>query len=95
MTASIFIRQQVNDFATWKKTYEEMAPRREESGVIVASVHRDADDPNTIIAYSQYADLSTAQGLIAALSSNEEFQAVLKKSGVKPETMEVWVSEDV
>ena len=95
MTASIFIRQQVDDFAHWKQIYDEMAPLRAQSGVINATVHRDADDPNTVIAYSQYEDLATAQHLMAALESSDEFLTVIKQSGVRPETMEVWVSEDL
>lgn len=95
MTASIFVRHQVNDFATWKKVYDEVIPLRKEGGVITESTHRDPDDPNTVIGYHQFADLSTAQAFIAAMKGNEEFQSVLKKAGVKPETIEMWVGEDI
>jgi len=64
-------------------------------GVIAESVHRAPDDPNTVIVYHRYTDLSTAQAYLAALRSNEEFQAVLKKAGVQPETLEMWVGQDV
>ena len=68
---------------------------RKEGGVIADSVHRDPDDPNMIIIYNKYTDLSTAQESIAAMTSSEEWQSVLKKAGVKPETLEMWVGEDV
>jgi hypothetical protein len=29
------------------------------------------------------------------MTSSEEWQSVLKKAGVKPETLEMWVGEDV
>lgn len=94
MTASIFARHKVNDFATWKKVYDENVPLRKEGGLIAESVHRDPDDPNTVIVYHQFADLSTTKEFIAAMNK-EEFQSVLKNAGVKPETLEMWVGEDV
>lgn len=95
MTASSFARHKVDDYATWKKVYDEVAPLRKEGGVIAESVHCDPGDPNTVMVYHQYTDLSTAQEFLAALNSNEELQSVLKKAGVKPETLEVWIGEDI
>ena len=94
MTASSFVRHKVNDFATWKKGYDEVAQLRKDGGVIAESVHRAPDDPNTVIVYHQYTDLSKAQGFVAAVSTGE-LQSVLKKLGVKLETLEVWVGQDV
>ena len=94
MTASIFARHQVNDFAKWKKVYDEVAPLRKDGGLIADSVHRAPDDPNTVIVYHQFQDLSIAQEFIAGMSG-EEFQSVLENAGVKPETLEMWVGEDV
>jgi len=94
MTASTFVRHQVHDFATWKKVYDEVAPLRKEGGVIADSVHRDPDDPNTAIVYHQFADLSTAQEFFAAMNG-EELESVLKNAGVKLDTLEYWVGEDV
>ena len=94
MTASFFARHKVNDFATWKKVYDENVPLRKEEGLIAESVHRDPDDPNLVTVYHQFVDLRTTQELVAAMNS-EEFQKVLKSAGVKPETLEMWVSEDV
>ena len=94
MTASIFARHKVNDFATWKKVYDEVAPLRKDGGVIADSVHRGADDPNTVIVYHQFGDLSATQEFMAAMNK-AEFQAVLKNAGVQPETLEMWVGEDV
>ncbi|MFQ5435820.1 MAG: cyclase [Anaerolineae bacterium] len=95
MTASSFARHKVNDFASWKKVYDENIPlRKEDSDLIAESVHRDPDDPNTIIVYHQYADLSTAQKFLAAMN-DEAFQTILAEAGVQPETLEIWVGEDV
>ena len=74
--------------------YDEVAPLRKEGGLIAESVHRDADDPNTVIVYHQFTDLSATQEFMAAMNK-AEFQAVLKNAGVQPETLEMWVGEDV
>lgn len=94
MTASVFFRSEVNDFATWKKVYDESAQEIKETGVITNSVHRDPDDPNTIIICHQYADLNTAQGFMTAVTTGG-LQPAFKKSGVKPETIQMWVGEAV
>ena len=94
MTASMFARHQVNDFASWKKVYNEVAPLREAGGVIAASVHRDANDPNTVVVYHQFTDLSALEAWTTTMNE-EEFQSALAKAGVKPETLQVWLGEDV
>ena len=73
--------------------YDEVLPLRK--GVVIAeSVHQDPDDPNTVIVYHQYADLSTAQEFLASLSNGEN-QAVLAKAGVQLDTLEMWIGENV
>lgn len=95
MTASTFARHKVNDFAAWKKVYDENIPlRKQDSGLITESVHRDPHDPDTIIVYHQYTDLATAQRFAAALS-DKAFAAILREAGVEPDTMELWLGEDV
>ena len=68
MTASLFVKHQVNDYAAWKKGYDGNGPIRNEGGVLADSVHRDPDDPNTVLVYHQFADLSTLQKFMAALT---------------------------
>ena len=93
MTASSFARHKVDDFAAWKKVYDEVLPLRE--GVVIAeSVHQDPDDPNMVIIYHQYKDLSTAQEFLTSVTSGEN-QEVLRKAGVHSDTLELWVGEDV
>ncbi len=58
------------------------------------SVHRDPNDPNTVIVYHQFGDLSTTQEFVAAMNT-EQFQSLLKNAGVKVETIELWIGEDV
>jgi len=93
MTVSVFFKQEVNDFAAWKKFYDDNAHMRTEGGVIAASVYRHADDPNAVVIHSQLPDQDTAQNLANALDS-EEWKAAFKAAGVKPETIEMWMCED-
>lgn len=94
MTGSFFARHKVNDFATWKKVYDGRVPAAKEEGLIAESVHRDPDDPNTVIVYHQFGNLNTTQEFVAAMNT-EQFQSLLRNAGVKVETMELWIGEDV
>ena len=46
---TMFIKSKVNDYSQWKHIYDGFASLRKEKGVKGASVHRDANDPKTII----------------------------------------------
>ena len=94
MTVSSIIRHKVNDFATWKKGYDESAQMLKDGGVITDSVHRDIDDPNLVVVYHQYADESTAKAYLAMVSG-DQFQAIVQELGIDMETMELWLVEDV
>lgn len=93
MTVSVFFKHEVNDFAAWKKFYDDNAHMRTEGGIIAASVYRDADDPNTVVTYNQLPDRETAENMAKAMGS-EEWKAAFKAAGVKPETIEMWMCED-
>jgi hypothetical protein len=92
MTAIVFFKQEVIDFAAWKKFYDDNAHMRTEGGIIASSVYCNADDPNTVLIYNQLPDRETAQNLANALGS-EEWKAAFKAAGVKPETIEMWMFE--
>ena len=94
MTVSMIASHKVNDFATWKKGYDENAQFRKDGGVIADSVHRALDDPNMVTVYHQFADESTAKAFGARFDS-DEFRAMVKDMGINLETLEVRLLEDV
>ncbi len=95
MTVSMVARHKVNDFAQWKKAYDEVGTAiRQQGGVIADSVHRALDDPNMVYVYHQFEDASTAKAYEARLDG-DEFRALAKEIGINLETLEVWLLEDV
>jgi quinol monooxygenase YgiN len=94
MTVSGIARHEVNDFDTWKKSYDASAEYIKGMGVIADSVHRDLDDPNMVTVYHQFADVATAKAFTATLNSGD-FKAQAAQSGVQLETMTLYLMQDV
>lgn len=88
--ATMFVRHQVNDYRNWKRVYDGLADIRKKSGVTRASVHRDAEDADTIIVTHQFNDLKAAQ----AFAGSEDLKAGMAEAGVAgPPTF--WFTEDI
>jgi quinol monooxygenase YgiN len=90
MAATMFVKHKVRDYKTWKPTYDGLGSVRKQKGVTAASVHRDANDPDTIIVMHQFRDLNAATGF----ASSEELKSAMAKSGVS-DRPEIWFSEDI
>ncbi|MDZ7291747.1 MAG: antibiotic biosynthesis monooxygenase [candidate division KSB1 bacterium] len=88
--ATMFVRHKVNDYANWKRAYDEFAPVRKAKGVTAASVHRDANDPNTIIVTHQFRDI----GIARAFVNSEDLKSAMMKAGVSGPP-EFWFGEDL
>ena len=88
--ATMFVKHKVDDYGNWKRTYDEFAPVRKESGVTGASVHRDADDANTIIVTHQFDNVDAA----IAFANSEDLKLAMKNAGVAGPP-EIWFSEDI
>ena len=93
MTASLVARHKVNDFAHWKKGYDEAASMRQGGGVIEDRVHRDLDDPNMVTVYHRFADASAAKAFAASMDT-KEMQEIFKNAGVSG-PVEIILREDV
>jgi quinol monooxygenase YgiN len=90
MAATMFVKHKVGDYRTWKSSYDELGSVRKQKGVTAASVHRDADDPNTIIVTHQFKDLNAAKGFAGA----EELKSAMARAGVTGPP-EIRFSEDI
>jgi quinol monooxygenase YgiN len=88
--ATMFVRHTVSDYGNWKRIYDEFASVRKENGVKGASVHRDANDANTIIVTHQFNDLKAAK----AFADSEELKSTMAKAGVSGRP-EIWFTEDI
>ncbi len=90
MAATMFVKHKVGDYRNWKTSYDGLGSVRKQKGVTAASVHRDANDPNTIIVTHQFKDLNTATGF----ANSAELKSAMAKAGVS-EAPEIWFSEDI
>lgn len=87
---TMFVRHKVSDYGNWKRVYDEFASVRKEKGVTGASVHRDANDPNTIIVTHQFNDMNAATGF----ANSEELKSAMANAGVSGPP-EIWFGEDI
>jgi quinol monooxygenase YgiN len=87
---TMFVKHTVGDYQSWKRVYDEVAPLRKEKGVIAASVHRDANNSNTLFVVHQFKNLEAAK----AFAESEELKSAMAKAGVNG-APEFWFTEDV
>jgi quinol monooxygenase YgiN len=90
MATTMIVKHTVSDYGNWKRVYDEFASVRKEKGVTGASVHRDANDPNTIIVTHQFKDMNAA----TAFANSEELKSAMANAGVTGPP-EIWFTEDV
>jgi quinol monooxygenase YgiN len=88
--ATIFARHKVSDYDKWKSVYDEFASVRKERGVTGASVHHEANDPNTVIITHQFKDMDTAMAFV----NSEDLKSAMMNAGVEGPP-EFWFGEDI
>lgn len=90
MATTMFVKHKVSDYGKWKSVYDEFASMRQEKGVTGASVHRDANDSNTIIVTHRFKDVSAA----TSFANSDELKAAMANAGVAGPP-EIWFTEDI
>ena len=90
MATTMFAKHAVSNYKNWKRVYDEVASLRKERGVTGASVHRDVNDPNTIIITHQFKDTNAA----TAFANSEDLKSAMMKAGVAGPP-EFWFGEDI
>jgi quinol monooxygenase YgiN len=88
--ATLLVRHTVGDYTAWKRMYDAFAPTRKRLGVTGASVHRDPDDPNTLVVIHHFKDVKAAR----AFANAEELRSAMADAGVKGQPT-IWIAEDV
>lgn len=88
--ATMFARHKVSDYGSWKRVYDELASVRKEKGVTGAGVHRDGNDPNTIVITHRFTDLNAAR----AFAGSEDLKSAMMNAGVVGPP-EFWFCDDV
>ena len=95
MTATLFVRSETTDFDAWKQLWDDSADFVAQHGVVASSVHRDVDNPNLIVVVHQFETGDAARAYAEMFGSAEFAEGPVKVGGVVPESMEVWVCEDL
>ena len=86
----MFVRHPVEDFASWKKAYDDFDSERPAFGVVGDAVYQSADDPNDVTAYHDFNTLEEAQ----AFASSEKLKQAMTAAGVSgPPT--IWFVSEV
>jgi quinol monooxygenase YgiN len=88
--ATIYVKHQVKDFDSWKRNYDEFATVRKDNGVIRASLHRDANDANTVIVMHRFENVGAAESFL----NSDELKSAMENSGVVGQP-EIWLCEDI
>ena len=82
--ARIFLVTSVEDYAKWRAVYDTDIARRDSMGLRQIGVYREADHLDEIvIVFDIDRSAAEAKTLFAERMADAEFQAIMKKSGVK------------
>jgi hypothetical protein len=87
---TLFVRHQVEDYAVWRREYDQFDAMRKQMGVVSDSVHRGDDDPNMITVTHGFANMSAAK----EFAGSDELRQVMHKAGVSGQP-DIWFTEDV
>ena len=76
--ATLFVRHQITDFATWKAAYDGFQPTAQGMGITSGTVYVGATDPNDITVIHDFATLEAAQ----AFAGSDALHAAMGQAGV-------------
>ena len=83
----MFIRHEVNDYAAWRKAYNDFDATRRKMGVTAQAVYRSVDNPNDVTVTHDFRSAEKAK----AFSVSAELKAAMEKAGVKG-TPQIWLT---
>ena len=95
MTATLFMRMQVENFDTWlNPNPEEVDQMFRGAGAMAYGLHRNADDGNSVLSWCQFADADSAKAFETGYRAmKDEYEA--QNPGAKHEIVDAWVGADV
>ena len=82
----LFIRHNVDDYAAWRKVYDEFDQQRGPLGVTGDAVFQSIDDPNDVTVWH---DFETAEAALA-FDSSSELKDAMQRAGVRGKP-QVWL----
>ena len=76
---TLFVRHQVDDYATWRRVYDGFAPTQKKLGVESDTVYQAVDNPNDVTVTHEFASLEAAQ----AFAGSPDLRAAMHDAGVQ------------
>ena len=86
----LFVRHPVNDFDSWKSTYDAFDAERSGLGVRAHAVYQSATDPLDVTVWHDFDNLEAAQGFVAT----PQLREAMKNAGVNAEPT-IWFTQPV
>ena len=71
---TLFVRQTISDYKTWRKAYDDFASTRQRLGVTAATVYQAADNLNDITVAHDFATLEAAQDFAKSVELTKAMQ---------------------
>ena len=94
MTVTLFNRMQVEDFASWlNPNPQEVAQTMKAMGVESFSLHRNPEDPNSLMIQYQFPNAAAAQAFITGYEASLEGY-IKEHPGAEQEMVDWWIGED-
>src|SRR5438093_171455 len=75
----VFVRHEVNDYAAWRKVYNDFDATRKKMGVIAQAVYQSADNPNDVTITHDFKSMDKAK----AFAESAELKGAMEKAGLK------------
>ena len=94
MTVTLFVRNQVRDYDTFRPFFDASADFTASRGVLSSAVHRDVDDPDRVVITHQFATVDEARAMAALFDEEEFHEGPVKVGGAILRTLEFWIAED-
>jgi quinol monooxygenase YgiN len=76
--ATMFVRNTVSNYQTWRKVYDDFASVRKAKGVTAQAVYQAADNPNDITVTHEFATVEAAQAFV----KSDELKKAMQSAGV-------------
>ena len=83
----MYIRHEVGDYTTWRKTYDAFDATRKKLGVTGQAVYRSVDNPNDVTVTHDFRSADKAK----AFEASSDLKAAMDKAGVKG-TPQIWIT---
>jgi quinol monooxygenase YgiN len=83
----MYVHHEVNDYAAWRKAYNDFDATRRKMGVTAQAVYRSIDNPNDVTVTHDFRSAEKAK----AFTASAELKAAMEKAGVKG-TPQIWLT---